>query len=328
MHEGSARPPAVAPPAAGPPLPIVILGPTASGKSALGVRLARVLDGEILNADAMQVYRGLDIGTGKLPPAERDTIPHHLLDLADPREPFSAGAFRARTLGVIREVLERGRRPMLVGGTGFYIRALLKNLAPIPAPLEGMRRALNRLLDRRGPSPLHRWLEVLDPAAAARIASGDRQRVERALEVILSSGRPLSSFHGGEMDGADRLPVLKIGLSLPTVLLRQRVEARVREMVERGWPEEVRRLLASGVPRDAHAFKSIGYREMTAALDGVITLENAIALTVTRTLQFAKRQRTWFRGEEGIRWVDASSPGVAFKEAFGYIKQYDEGAMT
>jgi len=310
-----------------PPSLIILLGPTASGKSALAVRLAAVLDGEVLNADAMQVYRGLDIGTGKLPLQERGGVPHHLLDLADPRETYSAGAFRARTLEVLAEVQGRGKRPLLVGGTGFYIRALLKDLAPIPAAPAPLRKVLNRLLDRDGSTALHRWLAVLDPPAALRIAAGDRQRVERALEVALSSGRSFSSFHSGEMAVADRLPALKIGLTLPRPLQRQRVEARVRAMVVQGWPEEVRRLLAEGVSPEAHAFKSIGYREMAATLRGVITIDEAVARTVTRTLQFAKRQMTWFRGEGGIRWVDAADAGVAFDEAFGYIRNHDEGEM-
>jgi tRNA dimethylallyltransferase len=281
----------------------------------------------VLNADAMQVYRGLDIGTGKLPPEERGGVPHHLLDLADPGETCSAGAFRARTLEVLREVVERGKRPLLVGGTGFYIRALLKDLAPIPAAPHRLREVLNRLLDRRGPAALHGWLAVLDPPAARRTAPGDRQRIERALEVALSSGRPFSSFHGGEMESADRLPALKIGLTLPRALLRERVEARVRGMVERGWPGEVGRLLAAGISPGAHSFKSIGYREMAEAVRGVLSLDDAIGRTVTRTMQFAKRQGTWFRGEKGIHWIDGTDAGIAFAEAFGYIKHHDEGEM-
>jgi tRNA dimethylallyltransferase len=294
----------------------------------LAVALARRLGGEVLNADAMQVYRGLDIGTGKLPPAERGGVPHHLLDLVGPRETYSAGAFRTLTLRTIEEVRARGRRPLLVGGTGFYIRVLLRGLAPIPHPPPELRAALNDILDRRGAEAMHRWLVLLDPAAASRIAAGDRQRVERSLEVILASGRRFSDFHGGERGPGDRYPALKIGLSLSRSLLRERVEARVREMVARGWLEEVRGLLSAGVPREAHALKSIGYREMAQAADGVLSVEEAVARTVTRTLQFAKRQMTWFRGEPGIRWVEASDPAFALKEAFGYITQQDEGEMS
>jgi len=282
----------------------------------------------VLNADAMQVYRGLDIGTGKPSPEERGGVPHHLLDLADPGESFSAGAFRVRTLDLLREVRGRGRRPLLVGGTGFYIRALLKDLAPVPAAPAPLRAVLNRLLEQDGPPALHRWLAILDPAASLRVAPGDRQRIERTLEVALATGRPLSSFHGGEMTSADRLPAVKIGLTLPRPLLRERVEARVRGMVERGWPEEVRRLLDAGISPESHAFKSLGYREMAEVVRGVLTLEDAVARTVARTLQFAKRQMTWFRGEEGIRWIDAADGGVAFGEAFKYIRNYDEGEMT
>ena len=212
--------------------------------------------------------------------------------------------------------------------SGFYIRALLKDLAPIPAAPAALRDTLNRLLDRKGPSALHRWLEVLDPVSAARIAKGDRQRVERALEVVLSAGRPFSSFHRGEMSDFDHLPAFKIGLILPRPLLREQVEARVRGMVEQGWLEEVRRLLSAGVSPESHAFKSIGYREMAGVAGGVLSMEDAIARTVTRTLQFAKRQMTWFRSEAGIRWIDAADPGFAFTEAFGYIRKCDEGEIT
>jgi tRNA dimethylallyltransferase len=300
--------------------PVMILGPTASGKSEIGLRLARALDGEILNADAMQVYRGLDIGTGKVPHSQRPDIPHHLMDILDPREVFSAGEFRRRTLACLEEVLSRDRRPILVGGTGFYLRALVRTLAPMPAVPTRVRTALNTLLERRGPEALHRMLAFLDPASAARIARRDRQRIERALEVVFSSGRRFSDFQGGEMEGEDRLPFLKIGLDLPRPLLKMRIGERVRRMVEDGWLDEVRGLLDAGIPPDSHAFKSIGYREMTLVAGGTLRLGEAIERIIARTRQFSKRQMTWFRREQGIFWVDASVAEFAYQECLGYIK--------
>lgn len=196
-------------------LPVMILGPTASGKSEIGLRLARALDGEILNADAMQVYRGLDIGTGKVPPSQQQDVPHHLMDILDPREVYSAGEFRRRTLACLEEVLSRGRRPILVGGTGFYLRALARRLAPIPAVHARIRPTLNALLDRLGSEVLHGMLAFLDPASAARIARRDRQRIERALEVIYSSGRRFSDFQGGEMGGETGCHASRSGWTCP-----------------------------------------------------------------------------------------------------------------
>ena len=306
-------------------LPVMILGPTAAGKSEIGLLLARALDGEILNADAMQVYRGLDIGTGKVPISLRQGIPHHLMDILDPREVFSAGEFRRRTLACMDEVLSRGKRPILVGGTGFYLRALARTLAPMPDVPLRMRTTLNHVLDRRGPEPLHRMLALLDPAAAERIARGDRQRIERALEVVLSCGRRFSDFQGGEMDGEDRMLFLKIGLNLPRPLLKQRIEARVLRMVEDGWLDEVRGLLEAGIPPGSHAFKSIGYREMARVAGGSLPLSEAVGRIVTRTRQFSKRQMTWFRKEKGIFWADASVAEFAYRDCLGYIKINDEG---
>jgi len=305
-------------------LPVMLMGPTAAGKSALAVRLAHALDGEILNADAMQVYHGLDIGTGKLPPGERRGIPHHLLDLLNAHGVFSAGEFRRLTLACLDDVRLRGRRSILVGGTGFYLKALAKTLAPMPDVPPTTRVALNGLLDRHGSTAMHRMLKVLDPDAAERIAPGDRQRIERALEVILVSGRPFSAFHGGELSGGDRQPFLKIGLFLPRPLLRERIHERVIQMVKGGWVEEVRRLLELGVDPECHAFKSIGYRELAEVVRGRIPVEEAVERTVVRTHQFAKRQMTWFRREEGIFWVDASVADIAFQQTLGYITLRDK----
>jgi len=305
-------------------LPVMILGPTASGKSELALGMAQSLGGEIINADAMQVYRGLDIGTGKIPAKDRLRIPHHLLDVLEPGAVFSAGEFRRRTLACIDEIRSRGKRPILVGGTGFYLRALAKSLAPI-APVPGsVRESLNTLMRRRGTRVMHRMLEVLDPPAALKIAPSDRQRIERALEVMLASGRRFSSQQEGEMTGGDRLLFLKIGLNLPRPVLWKRIEERVGRMVAEGWLEEVGSLLAQGVSPEAHAMKSIGYREMAQVVEGLATLETATELIITRTRQFAKRQMTWFRREEGIFWVDGLVAEIAGRASLNYIRDKDK----
>jgi len=305
-------------------LPIMILGPTASGKSELALSLAESLGGEIINADAMQVYRGLDIGTGKISATDRRRIPHHLLDILDPGEVFSAGEFRRRTLACADEIRSRGKRPLLVGGTGLYLRALAKSLAPIAPVHASVRRSLNALLRRRGTRDMHHMLEVLDPPAALKIAPSDRQRIERALEVILASGRRFSSHQEGEMSGEDRVPFLKIGLNLPRPILWKRIEERVGRMVAQGWLEEVRRLLDQGVSAETHAMKSIGYQEMAQVVRGLIPLEAATERTIIRTRQFAKRQMTWFRHEQGIFWVDGLVAEIAGRASLNYIRDKDK----
>ena len=285
----------------------VILGPTGSGKSDLALTLARAIGAEIVNYDSLQLYRGFDVGTAKASPAERQVVPHHLIDILDPRELCTAGDYARRAEGTIREIASRGRVPLLVGGTGFYLRGLLQGLSPGPARDEAVRaRLLSR--EQKRPGSLHLILGRLDPAAAARIHRNDKNKTLRALEVRLLEGAPLSSvFQRGRAPLAGCAPV-KIGLDPPRELLYARLNARARRMFSPGDAEgslsqEVRGLLARGVPRDAKPFESLGYKQVLGMLAGSMTEEQALASTQLETRRYAKRQMTWFRREAGVEWI-------------------------
>ena len=303
----------------GAPPVVVVVGPTAVGKSDLALRLARAVDGEIVNADALQVYRGLDIGTAKPTPRERREVPHHLVDILEPEERFSAGEFARRARGAIAEIRGRGRLPLVVGGSGFYVRALLEGLSPLPPADAALREALRRRAADEGPAALHAELARLDPETAARLPAADAQRVVRALEVVLASGVPLSRWIARQPAGADVLPAVKIGLTLPRSILYDHIGARVARMLERGWVGEVERLLARGVDPGAPAFQAIGYRQIvrllaeggeTGAVPGSAAFDRAVFDSevfdniVHATRRFAKRQTTWFRREPDVRWFD------------------------
>lgn len=287
------------------PSTVVVLGPTATGKSALGLVLAEELGGEIVNADALQVYRGLDVGTAKPTAEERARVPHHLLDVADPAERFSAGEFARQARGVIADIGSRGRRAIVVGGSGLYLRALLEGISPIPPGDREVRRRLRRRLEEQGLAALHEELARRDPATAARLPAGDRQRILRALEVVEASGTPLSEWIARRPYGAERLPAVRLGLTLPRALLYDAIERRVARMVERGWVEEVERLLSGGFSPSAPAFQAIGYRQIARHVAGEWSLERALEETVRATRRYAKRQLTWFRKEPDILWLDA-----------------------
>lgn len=284
---------------------IVILGPTATGKTALGVALAERLDGEIVNADALQVYRGFDVGTAKPTPEERRRVPHHLVDALDPTERYSAGEFARRARVAIGEIQGRGRRPIVVGGSGLYLRALLEGISPVPRGDPGVRRKLRERLEREGLPSLYAELRVRDPETAGRLAPGDTQRILRALEVVEVSGTPLSEWIARRPYGEQRLEAVRLGLTLPRKLLYDALERRVIRMVERGWVEEVGTLLSQGVPMSAPAFQAIGYREIARHVAGEWSLERAVEETVRSTRRFAKRQLTWFRREREVVWLDA-----------------------
>lgn len=269
------------------------------------MRLAEELDGEIINADALQVYRGFDIGTAKPSAQMQRAIPHHLIDILDPSERFSAGEFARRARIAIAEIDARGRTAIVVGGSGLYLRALLQGMSPIPASDPTIRAALADRLEREGLPALHAELRRLDPETAGRLATGDRQRILRALEVVLSSCRPLSSWIRGQPFGEQSLPALRIGLTLPRSILYDRIAGRVRDMVERGWLEEVITLLDQGVEPSSPAFQAIGYRQLVRHVEEKWSLEAALEDTIRATRRYAKRQMTWFRKEIGIRWVSA-----------------------
>ncbi|MEM6454872.1 MAG: tRNA (adenosine(37)-N6)-dimethylallyltransferase MiaA [Acidobacteriota bacterium] len=302
------RVPLVVPPAAiGARWPIVIVGATATGKSDLALALAEALDGEIVNADALQVYRGFDIGTAKPNAAMRARVPHHLIDICAPTEPYSAGRFADEARAAIAAIRARGRWPLVVGGSGLYVRALLEGIRPLPPADAAVRARLDARLADEGLPALHAELTRSDPATAARLAPADRQRILRALEVLETSGRPLSEQLRETPFGVTRLPAIRLGLTLPRQLLYDRISFRVGRMMHAGWLEEIRRLLRQGVPTDAPAFQAIGYRQLFAHLAGHGTLDAALDDIIRATRRYAKRQRTWFRKEKDIRWLSAAA---------------------
>jgi tRNA dimethylallyltransferase len=283
---------------------IIIIGPTAAGKSRLASHLARKLGGEIVGVDAVQVYRGLDAATAKPPKAVRDEIPHHLIDVADPRRDFSAGDYARLAGKAIEDILSRRRRPVLAGGTGLYLRALLRGLADMPPRQEALRGALRKWQASREAGALHRMLSVLDPLAAARIGGNDMQRIIRAIEVAFSAGRPLSEMIDARPFGEEHHGSVKVGITFPPALLRKRLEARVDRFFEAGLVEEVRRLREEGVPRTANSLKALGYREVLDHLDGSLEIAETIDLVKMNTRRYAKRQMTWFRREPNVAWFE------------------------
>jgi tRNA dimethylallyltransferase len=282
---------------------VVILGPTASGKSSLAIRLAEQLDGEILVCDSTQVYRHFDIGTAKVPLAERHGIAHRLIDLVEPKEIFTAGEYRRQALLALTEVSQRGKLPILTAGTGLYLRALLEGLADAPERSEELRARLRAKAQLRGSEHLHRALVRLDPEIARRIAPRDTQKVIRAIEMRILAGKPVGEIHRAGRNSLEGYHVQKIGLSPPRAALYARIDARTVAMLSDGWLDEVRKLSSSGVPPDAKPFQFIGYPELLAHLAGRLTMEAAIKKIQLATRQFAKRQLTWFRKEPSVTWL-------------------------
>lgn len=276
---------------------VAVLGPTASGKSHLAVHLAQCFQAEIVNCDSLQIYRGLDIGTAKPTPAERTAAPHHLIDILEPWQLYSAGDFAERARATVREISARGRLPILAGGTGFYFRALVEGLSPGPKRDDALRRRLQMREARRSGS-LHRLLTRLDPAAAGRIHPGDLAKTIRALEIRLLAKIPAASLFSKQSPAAlEGFTVLRLILEPERSALRQKITARSRQMFAAGLIEELRRLLDAGVPDEAKALQAIGYSQALAVLQGHLSKECAIELTAIATSQYAKRQMTWFRKE-------------------------------
>lgn len=302
-------------------IPLIILGPTASGKSQISIKLARSLDGEIINADSMQIYKGLDIGTGKLKEKEWEGIKHHLISFLEPSENYSAGNFRRDALKIINKIMGEGKTPIIVGGTGFYIRTLLKGIAEIPQIPKNLRDNLNKLISFYGKDYFYRFLCFLDPVYSKKISKNDRQRIERALEVIFYSGKPFSNFFQEEPDKEDSFKNIKIGLYLEKEELKKRIGLRVEKMIEEGWPEEVKRLVERKIPLNSQSFKSIGYREIYEVLEGKLNLEKAKEIIIKKTIDYSKRQMTWFKKEKGVFWIKAKDPELAFFSALRYIKE-------
>ncbi len=283
---------------------IVILGPTASGKSALGIILAERLGGEILVCDSTQVYRHFDIGTGKVPVAEQRGIPHHLVDLVEPHEVFTAGEFRRRALEVLQQLRQREKLPIITAGTGLYLRALLEGLAEAPERSEELRERLREKAKLHGPEHLHRLLARMDKEAAKQIAPRDTQKIIRAIEIRTLAGKPVGEIHRGGRRGLEGYNVIKIGLQPPRDALYARINDRVEAMMASGWVEEVQGLVARGVPASAKPFQFIGYSDLHAcAGSGHGPKEIAVKHIQQSTRQFSKRQVTWFRREPDVNWL-------------------------
>jgi len=283
------------------PLPIV-LGPTGSGKSELAIHIAQAIRGEIVNCDSLQLYRGFDIGTAKTPENERRGIRHHLIDILDPAERFTAGEYARVARKALAEIAGRRRVPIVVGGTGFYLRALLEGLSPGPTRDAAVRTRLESREEKR-PGSLHRILSRLDPAAASRIHPNDTPKIIRALEVHMLEGQPLSALFEKGRAALQGFRPIKVGLNPPREFLYRRLDARTVEIFRRGLVDEVRGLRASGVPGDAKPFESLGYKQALQVLEGRLTPQEAVQSTQLETRRYAKRQLTWFRKEPDVHWL-------------------------
>jgi tRNA dimethylallyltransferase len=299
---------------------VALIGPTAVGKTAISLHLAETFNGEVVSADSRQVYRSMDIGTAKATPKEQRRAPHHLLDLVAPDEPLTLAQYQPLAYAAIDDILRRGRLPLLVGGSGLYVRAVLEGWTiPRVPPNPALRAVLEKEAKRRGEAVLHRWLATLDPPAAERIDPRNVRRVIRALEVCLTAGRPISELQ------AKRPPpyrILRIGLSMPRELLYRRIDERVERMMTHGLVDEVRGLVAKGYSFDLPAMSGLGYRQIGLYLRDEATLEEAVALIKRETRRFVRQQYTWFRLDDpAIRWFDASAPDCA-KRVEGTVKEF------
>lgn len=293
-----------------PPL-LVVVGPTAAGKTAVAEEIAMRRRGEIISADAFAVYRGFDIGTAKPTLERRARIPYHLVDVADPREDFSAGRWAALARRAADEIRARGRLPIVAGGSGFYVSALLEGLPPGEARDADLRRRLNGW-GVSHPGSARRMLEINDPASAARIAPSNTRYALRALEILLLTGAAASGRRPATPPWSAAWRVVTVGIAPERDVLHANIENRVRQMLDAGWGEEVRRLLDSGIPLEANAFRAIGYREVADWVMGGVSTLSTTKTIVTATRQLAKRQRTWFSRERGLRWLapDQALPAV------------------
>ena len=286
------------------PVVLAVLGPTASGKTALGLALAERYGGEIISCDSTAVYRGFDIGTDKPPMAERRGIPHHLIDVAEPTDVYTAAQFAHDAAAAIRDIHSRGKLPILAGGTGFYYRALTRGLFPGPGADEALRVRLNAVADRRGVEKLHCILKRADPASGTRIMPRDRKRIVRALEVYYTTGRPLTEHFGQTTSLIADCDVIGVALRLPPELTAERVGRRVDQQFERGIVQEVQGLLARGVPPDARSFGGLVYRQVMEMLRGVRDEAATRALITQENRRYAKRKLIWFRKEPNLSWFD------------------------
>jgi tRNA dimethylallyltransferase len=290
--------------AQGRPIVLAVLGPTASGKSALALALSERHDGEIVSCDSTAVYRGFDIGTDKVLASEQRGIPHHLVDVADPLEEYTAARYAREATVAIRDILARGRLPIVAGGTGFYFRVLTRGLFPGPGRDSALRERLDAIAARRGVEWLWRMVHRVDPPSARRIQPRDRVRLVRALEVYFLTGRPLTSHFAETIAPLDFCEVRAVALRIPAALTAERVARRVDQQFARGLMDEVRALLARGVPEHARPFGGLVYRQALELLRGVRDEPATRALIVQENRRYARRQLIWFRKEPTLRWFD------------------------
>jgi tRNA dimethylallyltransferase len=290
----------------GPPPVVAVIGPTATGKTALAVALAQRLGGEVVNADSMQLYRGMDIGTAKPDLAERGGVPHHLLDLWDVREPASVAEYRQRARAEIDRLRAAGRLPLLVGGSGLYVRAVLDEL-DFPGTDPAVRARLEDELDAVGPAELHGRLARLDPAAADAVLPSNGRRIVRALEVIELTGGP---FRASMPEPRPHYPAVAVGLDRSPEALDERVAVRVDRMWAAGFVAEVEALAGAGLREGPAASRALGYAQVLAQFDGTLTPDEARERTVSTTRRFVRRQRSWFRRDPAVTWFDAARPDL------------------
>ncbi len=290
---------------------IVICGPTGAGKTSLAINLARQFNGEIVGADSMQIYRHMDIGTAKPTPAERAATPHHMIDIVDPDQDFDAAAYATMAGDIIRQIFDRGRSVFVVGGTGFYIKALIHGLFEEGLSDAAVRRQLKQQAESEGIAVLARRLHKIDSTAAARIHPNDTYRIIRALEVFAVTGEPLSAFQQRHRFEELRFTPLTIGVSWPRPVLYDRINQRVETMLKQGFVDEVRQLLTRGYGSDLKSMQSLGYRHLAASIRGETSLERAVTTLKRDHRRYAKRQLTWFKADPSVHWVTAEQSGSA-----------------
>jgi tRNA dimethylallyltransferase len=290
---------------------VLVAGPTGSGKTAFAIQLARQCTGEIVGADSMQVYRRMDIGTAKPTPLEQVAVPHHMIDILDPDQDFDAADYAAMAAGVIQGIVARGRTPLVVGGTGFYIKALIYGLFEPGRSDPALRRRLNREAESKGLPALYRRLQQVDRASAERIHPNDTYRIVRALEVYELTGDSLTVVQQRHRFRQRRYNTLEFGLAWPRKDLYERIDHRVDQMIRQGFEQEVAGLLAAGYSRGLKSMQSLGYRHLAAVLAGEVDLPEAVAALKRDHRRYAKRQLTWFRAQPSMHWLDPDRSAAA-----------------
>ena len=300
---------------------ICIAGPTASGKTALSIALAKELDGEIVSCDSMQVYKRMDIGTAKPTPEEMEDIPHHMLSVAEPWEDFSVGKYCDMAAPIVDDILSRGKTAIIVGGTGLYMDALIRGNAFAPCPSTGCREKLEKLADEQGIEAVIEQLRAVDPESAERLHPSDQKRIIRAMEVYLETGKTITQHNLETQQIPPRYNPVWFALEdADRAVLYERIDRRVEEMLRQGLLEEIKALLSEGVPEKCTAMQAIGYKEFVDALAGRSSVETATALVQQASRKYAKRQLTWFRRNPAIHWL-CREPGEGTAEILSKARQ-------